>query len=215
MQRLRRVGPWKLWPTTSPGSACSNRAFTRPLSEWRNPGPSDFQPQLVSKLSAAAMSQQHKVYLSLGSNINAETNLPRAIQLLANYGDVEAVSGVWESHAVGSNGPNFLNASVLFLTELSAQELKERVIGPVEAALGRIRTADKNAPRTIDIDIMMVDGKPFNLDRWDNAFVLLPIADLLPEAQHPLRNEKLRDAAESARRQTWIVQRPGLLKSPP
>ncbi len=36
--------------------------------------------------------------------------------MLAGYGDVEAVSGMWESHAVGSDGPNFLNASVLFVT---------------------------------------------------------------------------------------------------
>jgi 2-amino-4-hydroxy-6-hydroxymethyldihydropteridine diphosphokinase len=161
------------------------------------------------------MSQQHRVYLSLGSNIDPELNLPRAIELLAGHGNVEAISSVWESRAVGSSGPNFLNGSVLFITDLSAAQLKDQVIRPVESALGRVRTADKNAPRTIDIDIMMVDGKPFNLDKWDNAFVLLPISELLPEAQHPLRHETLRDAAESARRQTWIVQRPGLLESPP
>lgn len=159
------------------------------------------------------MSKPHEVYLSIGSNIEPETNLPRAIGLLAQYGQVRAVSGVWESHAVGSSGPNFLNASALFLTDIEPQELKERLVNPVESALGRVRTEDKNAPRTIDIDVMMVDGEPFNLDRWDNAFVLLPIAELLPEAPHPLTRAKLRDAADEARHRTWIVQRPGLLKS--
>ena len=160
------------------------------------------------------MNPQHRIYLSIGSNIDPENNLPRAIELLSRHGQVKAVSGVWESHAVGSSGPNFLNTSVLFTTDMSAQELKEQVIVPIESALGRIRTADKNAPRTIDIDIMMVDDKPYNLDRWDNAFVLLPIAELLPEGIHPLRRERLRDAAETARQKTWIVQRPGLLKFP-
>jgi 2-amino-4-hydroxy-6-hydroxymethyldihydropteridine diphosphokinase len=158
------------------------------------------------------MSQQHSIYLSLGSNIEAEVNLRRAVDMLAGYGDVEAVSGMWESHAVGSDGPNFLNASVLFVTTIAPEKLKERVIGPIESALGRIRTADKNASRTIDIDIMMVDGRPFSLDRWDNAFVLLPLAELLPDAQHPLRHETLQNAAERVRQSTWIVERSEPLK---
>ncbi len=159
------------------------------------------------------MSQAHKVYLSIGSNIDPETNLPRAIDLLAQYGQVQAVSSAWESHAVGSSGPNFLNASALLLTNIEPGELKDRLVNPVESALGRVRTKDKNAPRTIDVDVVMVDGEAFNLDRWDSAFVLLPISELLPDAPHPLTHRKLREAAEEARRKTWIVERPGLLKS--
>jgi 2-amino-4-hydroxy-6-hydroxymethyldihydropteridine diphosphokinase len=157
----------------------------------------------------------HSVYLSIGSNIEPYVNLPKAIEALRQHGEVQAVSSAWESHAVGSNGPNFLNASVLLLTEIPPGELKRRLVDPVETALGRVRTADKNAPRTIDIDVMMVDGQANNLDRWDSAFVLLPIAELLPEAAHPLRPETLREAADRARQNTWIVERPGLLKSLP
>ena len=157
----------------------------------------------------------HRVYLGIGSNIEPETNLPRAIEMLAGYGAVEAVSSVWESHAVGSAGPNFLNASALLLTTIPPSDLRGRLVQPIENGLGRVRTEDKNAPRTIDIDVMMVDEQPYNLDRWDNAFVLLPIAELLPDAPHPITGEPLREAAERARQRTWIVQRPGLLKSPP
>jgi 2-amino-4-hydroxy-6-hydroxymethyldihydropteridine diphosphokinase len=158
--------------------------------------------------------RQHSFYLSLGSNIAPEVNLPRALDLLAQYGEVEQVSEAWESKPVGSDGQNFLNASVLLRTNIPPSEFKSRVVLPIETALGRVRTQNKNAPRPIDIDITMVDGEPFNLDRWDNAFVLLPIAELLPNAQHPTHGGTLRDAAESARRQTWIVPRPGLLKTP-
>jgi 2-amino-4-hydroxy-6-hydroxymethyldihydropteridine diphosphokinase len=155
----------------------------------------------------------HSIYLSIGSNIEPEANLPKAIQLLRQYGEVRAVSGVWESHAVGSSGPNFLNASVLLLTDIPPSELKTRLVNPIETSLGRVRTQDKNAPRTIDIDVMMADGEPYNLDRWNNAFVLLPIAELLPNAPHPSREETLRRAADRARQETWIVERPGLLSS--
>ena len=157
----------------------------------------------------------HSVYLSIGSNIEPETNLPRAIELLAEYGTLQAVSGVWESRAVGSEGPNFLNASALLLTPILPAELRNRLVQPIESRLGRVRTADKNAPRTIDLDVMMVDGVPYNLDRWNSAFVLLPIAELLPEGPHPITGERLRQAAERARKNTWIVERPGLLKSLP
>ena len=159
------------------------------------------------------MSQPHKVYLILGSNIDPEGNLPRAIELLGRYGRVREVSGVWESHAVGAQGPDFLNASVLLETDIPADELKDRLVRPIETALGRVRTSDRNAPRPMDIDVMLVNGQAFNLDRWDNAFVLLPIAELLPDMPHPLSQVPLREAAEQARRRTWIVQRPGLLKT--
>jgi 2-amino-4-hydroxy-6-hydroxymethyldihydropteridine diphosphokinase len=158
------------------------------------------------------MSTQHNVYLSLGSNIEPERNLPRAIDLLARYGQVEAVSDAWESRAVGSSGPNFLNASVQLITDIEPADLVARLARPIEAALGRVRTEDKNAPRPIDVDVMLVDGEAYNRDRWDNAFVLLPIAELLPEAEHPITHERLQAAAERARQNTWIVQRPGLLK---
>lgn len=159
------------------------------------------------------MKSRHDVYLSLGSNIDPEANLPRAIEMLAKYGHVKEVSGVWESHPVGAEGPNFLNASVLLETDIPAPALKDRLARPIETAMGRVRSADRNSPRPIDIDVMLVDGEPFNLDRWDSAFVLLPIAELLPDAPHPVTHEPLREAAEQARRKTWIVQRPGLLKS--
>ena len=159
------------------------------------------------------MSTQHSVYLSLGSNIEPESNLPKAIDLLAQYGRVEAVSDAWESRAVGSSGPNFLNASVLLITDIEPADLVARMARPIEAALGRVRTGDKNAPRPIDVDVMMVDREAYNRDRWDSAFVLLPIAELLPEAEHPITHETLRAAAEKARLTTWIVQRPGLLNT--
>lgn len=158
------------------------------------------------------MSKLHKVYLILGSNIEPEANLPRAITMLEKYGRVKEISGVWESHAVGSDGPNFLNASILLETDIPPADLKDHLARPIETDMGRVRSADKNAPRPIDLDVMLVDGQPYNLDRWDSAFVLLPISELLPTAPHPITHQPLRQAAEQARHTTWIVERPGLLK---
>jgi 2-amino-4-hydroxy-6-hydroxymethyldihydropteridine diphosphokinase len=155
----------------------------------------------------------HEAYLSIGSNIEPEKNLPKAIQLLRDYGEIRATSSAWESRAVGSNGPNFLNASVMFITPLGAPDLKERVIRPIEATLGRVRSADKFAPRTMDIDITLFDGAALNNDSWAKAFVIVPLAELLPDLDFPPNHEKLSDVAERMRRQTWIVARPEVLAS--
>jgi 2-amino-4-hydroxy-6-hydroxymethyldihydropteridine diphosphokinase len=154
------------------------------------------------------------VYLSIGSNIRPEVHLPKAIQMLKDYGEVKMVSSAWESHAMGSDGPNFLNACVLFITALQPYDLKEQIIRPIEAQLGRLRNADKNAPRTIDLDIVLFDQKPLNVDYWDYPFVVVPLAELIPNFIHPTKREKLSQIAEQLRGQTWIVQRDGVTLSP-
>jgi 2-amino-4-hydroxy-6-hydroxymethyldihydropteridine diphosphokinase len=153
------------------------------------------------------MSDQHRAFLSIGSNIEPEFHLPKAIELLRDYGEVKAVSSAWESHAVGSNGPNFLNACVLFITDLQPYDLKERIIRSIEAKLGRVRNADKNAPRTIDLDIVLFDNKPLNVDYWAYPFVIVPLAELIPDYPHPVRREKLSRVSEQLQGQTWIVKR--------
>ncbi len=157
------------------------------------------------------MNDLHRVFLSLGSNVQAEIYLPKAIDQLREYGQIQAISSAWESHAVGGNAPNFLNACVLFITSIPPNNLKEQAIRPIEAKLGRVRSENKNAPRRIDIDIVMADGDPVNLEFWNYAFIVAPMADIAPELIHPITREKMIIASRSLRSQIWIVQRPEVL----
>lgn len=152
------------------------------------------------------MNNLHKVYLNVGSNIEPEIHLPRAIQLLRRHGEILAVSSPWESHAVGG-GPNFLNACVLIHTALDFESLKTEIVHPIEAALGRARSADKNAPRTIDVDITMIDGQAISLEKWDNPFVIVPMAEIAPDCIHPTLQIKMTEAARQAHAQAWIKKR--------
>lgn len=153
----------------------------------------------------------HRVYLSLGSNIEPEVNLPRAIELLHEYGEVRKVSRAWESKAVGSDGPNFLNACVLFITPLAQDELKENVVHVIEAKLGRERSADKYAPRTIDIDIVLFSEQLCDDKFWKQAFVVVPLAEIHPEYRNPTTREKITEAATSLRQKVWMETRPAVL----
>ena len=85
------------------------------------------------------MRQPHRYYLSLGSNIEPETNLARAVEHLSAHGAVEAISSIWESHAMGSVGPNFLNACVSFLAPIGHAELKRDITTAIEDKMGRVQ----------------------------------------------------------------------------
>ena len=159
------------------------------------------------------MNDFHEAYLNIGSNIDPERHLCDSIRMLREHGTITKVSNAWESHAFGYGGPNFLNACVLFLSNLDAHDLKMKVLRPIEARLGRVRGVHKNAPRTIDIDIILFDDEPFGVEFWSNAFVVVPLADIYPEFNHPLNYENLGQVSKHMRRQTWIVARPEVLVS--
>ena len=157
------------------------------------------------------MSEAHFAYLSLGSNIQPEFHLVQAIKLLHKYGEVLKVSSAWESKSVGAEGPNYLNACVLFRCLSMPVELKENLIRPIEAQLGRKRVEDKFAPRTIDIDIVLFDEKPYNVEYWNFAFVIVPLAEIHPEYQNPLTNENITGTATRLHRQVWMEARRDVL----
>ncbi len=136
----------------------------------------------------------HRVCLLLGSNIQPEKNLPLAMGLLQERLRLLKASSVWESRAIGSDGPNMLNAAILALTTLQVGELKEQLIRPIEAQLGRVRTADKNAPRPIDIDPILFDQDLLEPGLWRLAYRAVPVAEVLPGYRSGV-GESLQEAA--------------------
>jgi 2-amino-4-hydroxy-6-hydroxymethyldihydropteridine diphosphokinase len=154
------------------------------------------------------MSQlQNRVCLILGSNINPQENILHALSLLERMFPVEGVSKVWETPAIGSDGPNFLNAAAVIRTTLDARTLKHRVLRPLEARLGRVRTADKFAPRTLDIDIVSWNALILDRDVWRHAHLAVPVAELLPCFQSDETGEYLEQAARRLSIQTPIQER--------
>ena len=53
-----------------------------------------------------------------------------------------------------------------------------------------------SGPGTIDIDIVLFDETPLNTEFWEYAFVAVPLAELIPDFEHPVRHEKLIRVAE-------------------
>jgi 2-amino-4-hydroxy-6-hydroxymethyldihydropteridine diphosphokinase len=108
-----------------------------------------------------------QVLISLGSNMDKERNLPAAVALLGQHPAVEVlhVSPTLETPAIGADGgvaeqPTFHNAAVLAETMLGPAELRE-VLRSIESQLGRVRVADKFAPRPIDLDLAFYGAVAF------------------------------------------------------
>lgn len=137
-----------------------------------------------------------KVFLSLGSNIEREHHISLALnELRAAFGEISC-SPVYESEAVGFNGDPFYNLVVGIETEQAIGHLNT-FLHRLEDQHGRIRGEEKFSARTLDIDILLYDDwvgtfDKVNLPRGEilkHAFVLLPLADLIPQEQHPIEHK--------------------------
>lgn len=158
------------------------------------------------------MTPIHRAYLGLGSNVDPERNLPEAVRALSRAGRVKAVSQTWETEPLGfADQPNFLNAAVLLETLLVPEELYSGPIAAIERQLGRIRDPhNKNAPRTIDIDVLLFDREVIQLgqrhipdpDIAERPFVAETLAELDADYVHPELGRTLREIAESLRSQS-------------
>jgi len=162
----------------------------------------------------ADLPPRHYAFITLGSNLSPELNLRAAVQLLAGQCAVLDVSPIYETEPVGTQPqPRYLNAAVRLATPLTAEQLKAEVLTPIENALHRQRSADKFAPRTIDLDIALFDTAVLQLgsraipdpDILRYAHVAVPLADLAPDYRHPLTGQTLRQIA-TALPQTGLVR---------
>ncbi|OGO60532.1 MAG: 2-amino-4-hydroxy-6-hydroxymethyldihydropteridine diphosphokinase [Chloroflexi bacterium RBG_19FT_COMBO_49_13] len=137
----------------------------------------------------------HQACLLLGSNIEPELNIPRAVDLLRQRLTILHVSSVWESASVDCCYPDYLNMAVMVSTPLDAAQLKEQVLRPLEAQMGRVRTEDKHASRPIDLDVILFDGAVLDPALWQQAHLAVTVAELLPDFRTDT-GEALKDIAE-------------------
>jgi len=106
-----------------------------------------------------------RAFIAVGSNIYPEENVRAALLALARQEQVMAVSTIYLTEPEGRlNQPNFYNCVVEIKTEKTPEVLKYQFLRRIEADLGRQRTSDKFAPRTIDLDLMLYDDLVLNTD---------------------------------------------------
>jgi 2-amino-4-hydroxy-6-hydroxymethyldihydropteridine diphosphokinase len=129
-------------------------------------------------------------YVAVGSNIRPETNIPAALDKLLRAVRVTAISSFYRTPALDRPGdPDFLNGVWQIETDVAARALKFDVLRRIEKELGRKRSTDKYAPRTIDLDLIVYGDAAIaeprlrvpDPDIRSRAFVALPLLELSPE----------------------------------
>jgi len=145
-----------------------------------------------------------RAFIGVGSNINPEENTRRALRLLAERLRVMRVSTVYRTEALGRpDDPGFYNCVVEIETEIPPEDLKRRVLRRIEADLGRSRTSDKYAPRTIDLDVLLyadvvVSAGELVLpdpDITKRPFLAIPLRELAPDLTLPGTGQRVADIA--------------------
>ncbi|HEY42666.1 MAG TPA: 2-amino-4-hydroxy-6-hydroxymethyldihydropteridine diphosphokinase [Anaerolineae bacterium] len=157
-------------------------------------------------------------FISLGSNIEPEKSLPLGTKRLGELGRMIGISTVYQNPAVGPTPqPDFLNAAALIETDLSAKDIRHH-LRRIEADSNRVRTQDKYAPRTLDLDLCLlgsqvIEGSEFTLpdpDLLTRAHLAVPMAELAPSFLHPTSGETLQTIADRLRPEASLKPRPEL-----
>ncbi|WP_423908321.1 2-amino-4-hydroxy-6-hydroxymethyldihydropteridine diphosphokinase [Candidatus Spongiihabitans sp.] len=137
------------------------------------------------------------VVLGLGSNINREKNIRFAVKQIGDrYGEIE-ISPIYETAAIGFDGPAFFNLVLGFKTSSSLLDIRDKLRN-IETAAGRIRGRQSFDNRHLDIDVELFGDKNLRPDGLNipsdeiekYAYVLKPLSDLYPTLAHPVSGVK-------------------------
>ncbi len=146
------------------------------------------------------------VLIAVGSNIEPEVNIPKALHLLNKRCPIDAVSTFYRTIPVARDGqPEFLNGACRCTVSMTPRDLKYDVLREIEAELGRVRGCDTHAARTIDLDIglmgdLVVEEDGLSIpdpDIESRAFLAIPFAEIAPDTIIPTSGKTLSDLASS------------------
>ena len=139
----------------------------------------------------------HEILISVGSNIDKKKNTTLGLQALHNAFGTLVLSTIFESESVGFDGNNFYNLVVLAKTHCSIEQVCLK-LKAIEDEQGRTRDV-KFGNRTLDLDLLTFDDvvtqSPVVLPRAEieyNAFVLKPMAQIVPDYIHPTSQKSYR-----------------------
>jgi len=135
-----------------------------------------------------------RAFIAVGSNVDREANVERALRRLSELVRIRAISNFYSTRPLeGRAQPDFLNGMVEVETDLGPLALKQAVLRPIEHELGRRRSADRHANRTIDLDLVLYGDVVSDTPELvlpdpqleQRAFLAVPLMELAPSLEVP------------------------------
>lgn len=121
----------------------------------------------------------NRAVISIGSNIDPEPNIRRAMEEMAKFLRLLAVSDFATTRPIGNKDqPDFRNGAVLAETGMEKAALEEK-LRAIETELGRRRTGDRFGPRTMDLDVVWWNGRVCHPDAETRDFVKTAVTQVL------------------------------------
>lgn len=121
----------------------------------------------------------NSVVIGIGSNIDAEINIQKMLEILKQKVRILKVSEMVKTKPIGiENQPDYTNGAVKIETEFNRQDLTV-LLKSIEDEMGRDRTAPKFGPRNIDLDIATWNGKIVDNDYYTRDFLQKSVDELL------------------------------------
>lgn len=97
-----------------------------------------------------------QTYIGVASNIEPEAHILRVLELLPSSVRVTGTSTFYRTPAINRpEQPPYLDGVWRVETAVAPRTLKFEILRPIESQLGRVRSADKYAARTIDLDVLL------------------------------------------------------------
>ena len=111
------------------------------------------------------------VIIGIGSNIDAESSIPKMLEILKGKVEVVKVSAMIQTKPIGiENQPDYTNGAVKIRTKMNEHDLNI-LLKSIEDKMGRDRTAPKFGPRNIDLDIVVWNGEIVDNDYYTRDFL--------------------------------------------
>ena len=137
------------------------------------------------------------ITISLGSNIEPQLNLEKAILEIAKFSTLEKTSKIYKSKSMGFEGNDFLNQVILCEVKVDLEETYCK-LKKIEKEMGRVKNVNKFSDRLIDLDLLtfndeISEGKITlpHKDILKYSFVLVPFAEIYPEFVHPVNQKSI------------------------
>ena len=145
----------------------------------------------------------NQVFVSIGSNIEAESNMILVKNYLDELFDV-TYSSIYKTPAEGFEGEDFLNCVCKFDTKKSPSDLRD-LLKNIEKDMGRTSNQKGMSNRVIDLDLILYGNMQINEDGLEipsddiakYKFVLEPLVEIAPDNLHPTLKKSFQDLLSS------------------